>query len=165
MNVLVVTRIAEGLSLSHVMVGALMTGKGGEQIQAGPKQLKALAERGLVDLDEGVLTDLGNRAVAALEAEELSDELASELFPVTSTRYFVKANEAGDLEIRPFSEAQNGEVALSFVDAKDELIQYAISRRDFYRDLIKSTRSLRAKGVLGEDAEAEAEAESETADV
>lgn len=150
----VAARVMQSHKLSDVMVGALMTGSDGVEIEAGPKQVRALVERGLVSDGYNTLTDHGRIVLHAMQTGEVAPENESLVFPVaapsvSADQYFI--TDAG--EIRPFSEAPEGAQSLSWGAAKVNVIADATARRRADAELIKRTRSLRKRDLTGADVE------------
>lgn len=163
-NVLTISRIIKANKLSDVMVGAILTGENGQEIQAGPKQIVALVERDLVESGpHPVLTDRGELVLKALKGEFLTEGEEAQVFPVAATggqRYAVVTEEAGaDPIIVLHSEAPDT-APLSFHEARAQLIEHFAERRDHYKILIKNTRSLRVSD-LSEDAETDEDSPEE----
>lgn len=112
-------RVTQANRLSAEMVQALMTADlNGKPVEGDTRSLNALSHitRRLID-EYGVLTERGQIVFRALRGEQLSEEESARIFPVPVGRYFVEGN-----DIRPYSEAVNGETALSLGDAKSVIL-------------------------------------------
>lgn len=165
-NPMDVVKVAQAHNLSEVMIGAIVSGDQGELVTAGPKQIKALVERGIVSEEDHTLTEFGEllcrlfTAPDTVNAGEMSDLLTSNA-PSARGSFLVDvhAENLTDM-IRP---CENGEEGLSFAAAKEQLADHIISERDRYRDLLKAVRSLRKKDVTDESEGAPMD-ESEGAD-
>jgi len=150
-----VTRMNNANSLTDVMVGALMTGKdenGSDAvIQAGPKQVKALVERGFVSESTHYLTEKGQAWFRAFSGEEITDE---ERKLLTETAVTTSGRSAGtflvDVSARTVTEmirpSENGE-GVSWAEAKEEIKAHFIAERDFARKVLQNLPKLRKKDV------------------
>lgn len=150
MNVQLLARIMKDHSLTDVMIAALLSGEVGGEVRAGGMQRRALVKRGLLDAETNLLTYLGNLLVRAMEGEELSPQEMEDISVTTASEaaeYFVLHVPGKDPVIRPWSEAPEGAEALSFSDAREVLVEDAISHRDYFRDVLKSVRALRPKDI------------------
>lgn len=157
-----VTRMNNANSLTDVMVSALMTGKdedGNDNvIQAGPKQVKALVERGFVSEVSHYLTEKGQAWYRAFSGQEITEEerkLLTETAVTSSSHsagtFLVDASQADlKLMIRP---AENGE-GLPWADAKKALREHFLKEREFARKILQDLPKLR-KAEVTENAQIE----------
>jgi hypothetical protein len=162
-----VFKVTQAHNLSEVMVGAIVSGENGESVTAGPKQIKALLERGIVNEEDHTLTEFGQliaRLFTAPETltEEDRDSLLVSSAPSAKGSFLVDTSaETLAQMIRP---TENGEEGLTFAAAKEELADWVIGQRDLYRDMLKGVRSLRKKDVTGDDESAPEDSDESEAD-
>lgn len=179
-----VSRVMSAHKITDVMVSALLTGKNEDGsdnvIQAGPKQIKALVERGFVSEEYHYLTEKGQLVYRALSGSELTEDETNELLQSTVT---TSGRSAGtfviDVTVRTVTEmirpSENGE-GLPWADAKQAIRDHFLAEREFARTVLQNLPKLRKaevteaqnKGSDAEESDSDAEAlfsdESETVD-
>lgn len=147
----VAARIMDCNKLSETMVGAIYSGEDGNRVEAGPKQVRALIDRGYLDEETETLSQTGRIVLHALKTGEVAAENEERVFPVATPStsgdmYFI----TDAYDIRPFSEAPDGAQALSWGAAKAQVVADATARRKADALLIKSTRALRKADLTAE---------------
>lgn len=159
-----VFKVTQTHNLSEVMVGAIVSGENGDAVSAGPKQIKALLERGIVNEEDHTLTEFGQLIARLFTAPETLNDDDRDALLVSSTPSakgsFLVDTEALTVNemIRP---TENGDEGLTFAAAKEELANWVISERDRFRDLLKAVRSLRKKDVTDESDDSDDAEDSE----
>jgi hypothetical protein len=155
MNPMLIANLMTTHKLTDVMVSAVLTGKDEEgydqSVQAGPKQIKALTERGFVSEDYGTLTAKGQLVYRALTGEELSEDETNEILKSTGT---TSSRSAGtfvvDVTAKTVAEmvrpSENGE-GVSWADAKQSIRDHFLAEREFAREVLKSLPKLRKNEV------------------
>ncbi len=152
-----VSKVMSAHKITDVMVGALLTGKTEDgqdnQIQAGPKQIKALVERGFVSEDYHYLTEKGQLVYRALSGEELTEDETNELLQSTGT---TSSRSAGtflvDVTAKTAAEmlvpSENGE-GLPWADAKLAIRAHFIEVRENARKVLQNLPKVRKSDVTG----------------
>ena len=148
-------RVMSAHKMTDVMMAAVVTGKDDEgydqAVQAGPKQIKALVERGFVSEEYGTLTEKGQLVYRVLTGDVLSEDETNEILKSTVTTLKssagtfvvdVTAQVVADM-IKP---SENGE-GLSWNDAKQAIRDHFTAERQFARDVLKSIGHLRKADV------------------
>lgn len=164
------TKLTTAHKMTDVMVSAIMTGKDDEghdqAVQAGPKQIKALTERGFVSADYHTLTEKGQLVYRALSGEELTEDETNEILKssvTTSQRSAgtfvvdVTARTVADM-IKP---SENGE-GLPWADAKQMIRNHFLNEREFARNVLKDLPKLRKNEVTETQPEQSDAQESDT---
>lgn len=155
MNVMLIANVMSAHKLTDVMVGALLTGKdedGNDSlIQAGPKQIKALVERGFVSEEYGYLTEKGQLAYRALNGEDLAEDELSEILAssgTTSTRSAgtftvdFTASDVSDMIVP----SDNGD-GVSWAEAKEAIRDHFVDVRQHARAVLKDLPKVRKADV------------------
>lgn len=153
-----VTRMNNANSLTDVMVSALMTGKdenGNDNvIQAGPKQVKALQERGFVG-ESHYLTEKGQAWFRAFSGAEITEEEKALLTesvgttPKASAGTFLVDVTQSDVSLM-IVQSENGE-GVSWAEAKEQIKAHFLSVRDNARKVLQDLPKLRKKDVTDRD--------------
>lgn len=153
-----VTRMNNANNLTDVMVSALMTGKdenGNDNfIQAGPKQVKALQERGLVG-GSHYLTEKGQMWYRAFCGQEITDEERDRLTesvgttPKVSSGAFLVDVTQVDVSLM-IQRSEDGE-GVSWAEAKEQVKAHFLSVRNNARKVLQDLPKLRKKDVTDRD--------------
>ena len=180
MNIILVTKVMTTYRMTDVMVNALMTGKdeSGQDsvIQSGPKQIKALAERGLVSSTSHYLTEPGQLAYRLFKDGDMPSEEASTLLnsaPVSGTSggyssgtFLVSLPETieglqalsdmfpADAVKSLLVPSENGE-GVPWAEAKVEIREFGLLLRNLGRDILQANPKIRKADVMADAENAE----------